>query len=241
MNKMKPWIAAAALAPVMAMTLALPGQASPAHGSDEGRISVTGEATVHATPDLASVSLGVTTRADTAAEALSANNTALAKVVEQMKAAGIEPRDLQTSNLSIDPVWTSFEANTQPQISGYSASNMLTVTVRNLDNLGAVLDRAVSDGANTLNGLTFGLSDSASALNEARQLAVKDALARAKLLTDAAGANLGPIVLIQESPSYQVPQPMVRKMAVQADAGVPVERGQMGISAQVTMTWKLAE
>lgn len=239
MYNVKPWITGAALAPIMALSLALPGQAQDA--GEPGRISVTGEATVHATPDIASVSLGVTTQAATAAEALSANTAALAKVVEQLKATGIEPRDLQTSNLSVDPVWSNSDANPQPQISGYSASNMLTVTVRDLDKLGAVLDRAVSDGANTLNGLSFGLSDSAKAMDEARQLAVKDALARAKLLTDAAGAQLGPIVLIQESPSYQVPQPMARASFMKADAAVPVERGQMGISAQVTMTWRLAE
>lgn len=239
MYNVKPWITGAALAPVLALGLALPGLA--AGTAEPGRISVTGEATVHATPDIASVSLGVTTQAATAAEALSANTAALARVVDQLKATGIEPRDLQTSNLSVDPVWSSSDGNSQPQISGYSASNMLTVTVRDLDRLGAVLDRAVSDGANTLNGLSFGLSESARAMDEARQLAVKDALARAKLLTEAAGATLGPIVLIQESPAYQVPQPMARAGFMKADAAVPVERGQMGISAQVTMTWQLAE
>lgn len=232
MYALKPWM----LAPVLAVGLALPGYAN-----EDGRITVTGEATVHAVPDIASVSLGVATQAKTAAAALKANNEALAVVVERLKSAGIEGRDLQTSNLTVDPIWTNYDSAAPRQITGYAASNMLTVTVRDLDRLGEVLDRAVSDGANTLNGLTFGLSDSAAAKDEARKLAVQDAVARARLLTEAAGTRLGSIVSIEERPAYQVPGPVFREASLKADAAVPVERGEMGIASQVTLTWKLAD
>ena len=127
-------------------------------------VTVTGEGTVQASPDLATLSIGVTTQGDTAASALGSNSAALAKVMDRLRAAGIEDRDLQTSGLSLNPNWTSDESGNS-RISGYVASNQLTVRVRALPMLGAVLDAAVADGANTLNGLTFGLADPKPALS----------------------------------------------------------------------------
>lgn len=222
---------AAALATLMALPLAAPAFA------DEARITVTGEATVQAVPDIATISLGVTTEGATAAEALSANTTALAAVIARLVAAGVADRDIQTSNLSINPNWASYESGSAQRITGYTAQNMVTVTVRALDGLGAVLDQAVADGANTLNGLTFGLADPKPVLDEARRLAVADAIDRAKLLTGAAGVTLGEIVSISEVQGYQSPMPVLRSMA--KDSAVPVAQGEVGLSAQVSMTWDI--
>ena len=161
-------------------------------------LTVTGEGRVAQAPDMASVSLGVTTEGKTAAEALAANSTALAAVMARLTQAGIAPGDLQTSGLSLNPNWQNDSSTGGSRISGYIASNMLTVRVRALDGLGNVLDAAVKDGANTLNGVNFGLADPSPVEAEARKRAVADAKARAAVLAEAAGVTLGPIVTITE-------------------------------------------
>ncbi|MFT4150527.1 MAG: SIMPL domain-containing protein [Paracoccaceae bacterium] len=218
---------------ILAVALAGPAAA------DDARITVTGEGTVQAVPDIATISLGVTTQDASAAGALAANTTALAAVLDRMKAAGIEGRDIQTSNLSVSPNWSNYDSSTPQKITGYTATNMVTVTVRDLGKLGAVLDKAVTDGANTLNGLSFGLADMKPALDEARKRAVADALDRARLLTGAAGVGLGQIVSISENGGYSPPVPMFRAEA-KMDA-VPVAQGEMGISASVTLVFDLKQ
>jgi uncharacterized protein YggE len=204
-----------------------------------GTISVTGEGHVTVVPDLASVSLGVMTIGATAGEALAANSAALAGVMERLTAAGIEARDIQTSNLSLNPNYMASDSMSAPRIQNYTASNMVTVVVRKLDMTGAVLDAAVKDGANTLNGLSFGLADERPLQDQARVLAVADAKARASLLAEAAGVTLGPILSITEGGSYQPPQPMFRMAA--ESAAPPVSGGTLDISASVTMVWTLAQ
>lgn len=207
---------------------------------DGGRITVTGEGQVSGAPDMATVSLGVTTQAKTAAEAMAANSVQLGLVLERLRGAGIEERDLQTSGLSLNPDWQQPEGETQPRIVGYVASNMLTVRVRAIDTLGAVLDKAVVDGANTFNGVSFGLSDPKPALDEARKAAVADAMARAKLLTEAAGLKLGPVISITEGGNPGGPMPMFRMDAAAAPA-VPVAAGEVATTASVTIVFSLAD
>lgn len=202
-------------------------------------ITVTGEATVQATPDMAMISLGVTTQGATGAEAMKANNDALAKVIERLKAAGIENKDLQTQNLSLNPNWTSYDSSQPQTITGYTAANMLSVRVRDLAKLGGVLDAAVGDGANTLNGLTFDLLQPRPAQDEARKSAAKDARARADLLAEAAGVKLGRVLSISESQGYGGPMPAAYD--AKAEAAVPVQAGQVGMSAQVTITYEIAQ
>jgi uncharacterized protein len=207
--------------------------------AEAGQITVTGNASVQAAPDMASVSLGVTTTGTTAAEALTANSAALQAVLDRLAAAGIEAKDIQTSNLSVNPNYQSYDGSSPQVIQNYSASNMLTVTVRKLDTTGAVLDAAVKDGANTLNGLTFGLSDPRPNEDAARKAAVADAMARAKLLAEAAGAHLGTIVSISEGGVYAPPLPMAT-MKMDAAPAVPLASGTLDIQAAVTMVFELA-
>jgi uncharacterized protein YggE len=214
--------------------------AVPVAAHEAGRITVTGEGRVDAAPDMATVSLGVVTEAATAAEAMAANAIQLSAVLEQLKAGGIEDRDIQTSGLSLNPNWTQPEGEAAPRITGYQASNMLTVRVRQLDQLGAVLDRTIKDGANSFNGLSFGLADPEPAMNEARKRAVADAQARARLLTQAAGLTLGPVVSISEGGGFGGPQPMYR-MDAAAASPVPVASGEVSTVASVTMVFELVE
>ncbi|MCE6950380.1 SIMPL domain-containing protein [Cereibacter sphaeroides] len=204
------------------------------------RITVTGEGTVAARPDMATISLGVTSEAATAAEAMARNTENLGRVLDRLRGAGIEDRDLQTSGLSLNPNWTQSEDGAAPRITGYIASNMLTVRVRALDRLGAVLDQAVQDGANTLNGVSFGLADPEPALDEARKRAVARAQARARLLTEAAGVTLGPLVEISEGGgAFPPPMPMYREAAMAAP--VPMAEGEIETSAQVTLVYELKQ
>ncbi|HMS96823.1 MAG TPA: SIMPL domain-containing protein [Tabrizicola sp.] len=218
-------LSAAFAMPVLADTATVPS------------VYATGTGTVEVSPDIATLSVGVTTQGDTAAAALAANSEAIAAVMARLTATGIEGRDMQTSNLYLNPNWAGYDTGT-PVISGYVASNMLTITVRDLETLGAVLDSAVSDGANTLNGVTFGLADPAPVLDEARKEAVSDARARAELLATAAGMKLGKILSITESSAGSMPYPMYDAAA---SAPVPVAGGELGLSASVTIQYEISE
>lgn len=209
--------------------------------SNPATITVTGEGVVTAAPDLATVSLGVTTQGATAAEAMAANSASLTAVLERVKAAGVEDRDIQTSTLNLNPNWSNSDGSSMPVIQGYVATNTLSIRVRDLGKLGPILDAAIADGANTLNGVSFGLAEPDPAMDDARRAAVAEARARAELLTGAAGVGLGRIVSISESGGYAPPMPMYRMEAAMADAPVPVAGGEVGVTAQVTITWEIAQ
>jgi uncharacterized protein len=113
------------------------------------------------------------------------------------------------------------------------------VRVRALDTTGAILDAAVADGANTLNGMTFGLADPEPAYNEARKEAVADARAKAELLAMAAGVKLGPVMSISDAGAMTDPAPMYRDAV--AASPVPVQGGELGLIANVAVTWQIAE
>lgn len=201
-------------------------------------ITVAGTGTVEAAPDMATLMIGVTTQGATAAEALAENSKATDAVIARLTASGVEARDMQTSNLSINPNWTGYDSST-PTIAGYVASNMLTVRVRKLDTTGAILDAAVADGANTLNGMTFGLADPEPAYDEARKEAVADARDKAELLALAAGVKLGQVVSISDGGAMTDPAPMYRDAVLASP--VPVVGGELGLVATVSVTWEIAE
>lgn len=202
-----------------------------------GTLTVTGSATVQALPDQAILSLGVTTIGASAAAAMAANNDAISAVIARLIAAKVADRDMQTTGLSLYPNWGMNAAGTAQEVQGYTASTMLTVRIAALETAGTVLDAAITDGANTLNGLTFGLTDPRPLEDEARKAAVADARARAKILAEAAGEDLGPILSITEGGGGQQPMPMLYKAA--ADSAVPLAAGEVGVSADVTIVWQL--
>ena len=223
-----------ALATAMALALAPTARAE----APVPQISVSGEGVVQSAPDMATISLGVTTQGITAAEAMAANSAEVAKVLANLTAAGIEGRDIQTTGLSLNPVWSNYDSGASQKIDSYSAVNSVTVRVRALDALGGVLDAAVKDGANTLNGLTFGMADPAPALDEARKRAVADAARKAMILAGAAGVKLGRIINITEAGGYATPAPMFRAEASMKDA-VPVAGGEVALSVSVTILYAI--
>lgn len=202
-------------------------------------ITVNGEGEVSARPDMATVTLGVETLGDSANAALAENTAATAKMLETLKAAGIAAKDMQTSDLTLGPRWEQPQQG-QPKVVGFVAANNVTVTVRDLNKLGSVLDTVVRNGANTFQGLRFGLSDPKPNADAARKAAVADAIARAHLYAEAAGVALGPVQSLTESFTGQQPRPMMR-MSADSGAGVPLAEGEVSVNANVTMVFRLGQ
>jgi len=200
-------------------------------------VTVTGEGVVAATPDMATISLGVQHVADTPEIAMMQTAQASQAVVSRLKMMGIAEADMQTSNLSLHQV-ENYDRNNQPRIEGYRASNSLRVQVRDLDQLGSVLTAVLQDGANNFGGVSFGLSEPRPAQDQARQAAMKDALAKAALYAESAGVELGNVVSISEAGSHDAPMPMMRmEMAVGSD--MAVEAGELSLNQQVTVVLEL--
>jgi hypothetical protein len=220
-------------------SLALPAYA--------GTITIEGRGEVMAAPDMAQINSGVTSQGATAREALDANTAAMAELIAALKASGIEARDIQTSGFSVNPnyVYTDErDANgytLPPKINGYQVSNTVTVTVRQLDALGSILDKSVTVGANTVNGVSFSVADPSGLYDEARKAAFADAREKAELYATAAGGRLDQIESISETQGYNQPQP-VAMYSMRADAAaapVPVEAGEMAFAINVVVQWEL--
>ena len=210
-----------------------------------GSITIEGHGEAIATPDIAQISSGVMSQAATAPEALEANTAAMTKLIAELKAAGIESRDIQTSNFSVSPSYVysdDRDANgytLPPKINGYQVSNAVNVTVRKLDELGTILDKSVAIGANTVNGVTFGVADQSALYDEARKAAFADSLAKAELYATAVGGTLGEIISIKEAQGPNVPQPVAMSAMRDEAAKVPVEAGELAISINVSVGWTL--
>lgn len=211
-----------------------------------GEIAIEGRGEVRAAPDMAMINSGVTTQGATAREALDANTAAMSELVAALKEAGIEARDIQTSGFSVNPNYVYSDARDDmgytlpPKINGYQVANSVTVAVRDLEELGTILDKAVTVGANTINGVTFSVADPSELYNEARKAAFEDARKKAELYAELAGATLGDIELISESQGFESPQPfpMYARAEAAADA-VPVEAGEMSFAINVNVKWDL--
>ncbi len=234
------------------MLASLVAFAHPAWASDEDKtatMKLSGYGEVTATPDMAMVTSGVVSQADTARDALTANTKAMTALIDQIKKAGIEPRDIQTSGFSISPRYAQKRIpngrdwEEERKIIGYQVNNGVTVRVRDLKGLGALLDAMVSEGANRIGGINFIVSDANKRLDEARVAAVEDVRAKAELYAKAAGVKLGRILSISENSGGMRPQPMLMtrsKMMAEA-APVPVEAGEETLSSEVTITWELEQ
>lgn len=208
-------------------------------------IAVSGHGEIKAAPDTAIVDLGVFSQGPNAKAALEQNTKNMAALMEVLKAAGIEAKDIQTSNFNVGPRYDN-TGKQPPKVVGYDVNNSVSVTVRKLDGLGALLDQAVSSGSNQINGLNFTVDDPQKLQDEARTEAVKDAKRKADLMAAAAGAKVGSVVVIKDGGAPQ-PVPMARGMSpMMADAmvakaaPVPVAQGQMLISSDVSVVWELS-
>jgi uncharacterized protein YggE len=202
-------------------------------------ISATGEVT--RVPDLAVINAGVVTRSTTAGGAIQQAATRMARVREALRQAGIADRDIQTSNISLEPQYT-YANNQPPKLNGYSATNQLSIRFRDIENTGKILDALVAQGANQINGPNLTLDQPEAALDEARAKAVAAARARADLYARSLGMRVVRVVSVSESGgSYPVPPPMpmyARAEAAQA-ADSKIEAGEQKLQVNLAVTFEL--
>lgn len=243
----------ATLAAGSALAFAAPAVAQqsapiPAIEASHTLLTVTAQGSSTRTPDVASYSAGVTTQGATASEALTANSAQMKRVIAALKQAGIADRDIQTSNLNLNPVYSqpkrlpdgNFEDGPQ-RIVGYQATNSVSVRQRKIEEMGKVVDALVKAGANQVNGPNFMLDQPDAAMNEARTAAMKEARSRADLYARSAGLRVVRIVSISENSGYAPrPQMFVRKEAMDASSAPPVAAGELEMSADVTVQFELA-
>lgn len=202
-------------------------------------VSVTGEASISVPPDLAQIDSGVTTEAKTAREASEANNKAMAGVLQALKNAGLAEKDIQTSRLSLSPQSTPGRNPNAPfQITGYRASNRVTVTIRDITKVADTIDVLVGSGANEISGISFAVSKASKLLDDARAEAIADARRKAEIYAKAANVAIGAPVSISEE-TAPGPMPAYRKMAADMAASAPVAQGQETLRVSVSVSYEL--
>ena len=228
-----------ALCLVLATTLSC--QAADTNTPSPAVITVSGEGVVTAVPDMASVSVGVTTQAEDAAAAMADNNRAMASLFGALDKFGIAETDRQSSGFSVYPRYDQQpDGRGRREITSYVVSNTLTIRVRDIDRLGELLSAVVESGSNQLGSLSFGNSNEAELRDQARGLAVANARHKATLYAEAAGGKLGRVVSITEAGASQ-PGPMMRAgMSLQMEA-VPVAAGENEYRAVVNVVFEFVQ
>ncbi len=230
------------LTALAAASPAAAAERAPAIGNDRW-VEVTGEGSVSAAPDFARVTLGVTSTGKTAGEAMAANARAANALVSLIKSEGVAPVDIQTSEMSISPMFSqpSPGQQTSPTITGYSVSNNVAVTLHDIPRLGSLLDKAVTAGANSVYGVGFGHNDPSALLDKARPLAVADARRKAEIYANAGGARIGRLMVLTEEPGRPPPIAFSRAYAASAPALTPIEAGEDKLTVTVTARFELTQ
>lgn len=241
---MRAWLALAALAAIPgvwgATSAAMAATPDTLPDGTILNVSATGKTT--RVPDLATINAGVVTQAATAAGALSDNSQRMARVLAAIKNAGVESRDIATSTVRLNPQY-HYSDNQPPAISGYQATNTVTVKFHDIAKAGGILDALVAQGANQISGPNLSLAEPDAALDEARTDAVKTARARAELYAKAAGLSVSRILSINENGSNAgapPPRPMV--MYARADAAAPkteIEPGETDVTVTLSVRFLL--
>ncbi len=197
-------------------------------------IVVAGQGTVSARPDRAQLSFGVSSDAKSASAALRANAAEMTKVIAALKSQGIAAADLRTDLVSLSP---RYSQNGETVV-GYTATNSVTATVRNLAKIGAIIDAAVDAGANQVSGPNLVRSSAASLYRAALRGAIADARGKARTIAAASGLHIRRITDVSESSAAPSPTPLTAKAS--ADASTPVETGSTLVEATVTVTFAVA-
>ena len=201
-------------------------------------ITATGEVT--RVPDVAIISAGVVTRSTTATGAIQENADRMEKVRGALKRAGIADKDIQTSNISLNPEYR-YENNQPPQLTGYTATNQVSIRFRDIRNSGRILDALVTQGANQINGPNLTIDKPEGALDEARAKAATAGRARAELYARALGMRVVRLLSVSESGGYSSPPPMPTVMRAQmADsAQSKIDPGKQQLQVTLAMTFEL--
>ena len=193
-------------------------------------------------PDMATISLGVTTEASTAALALSDNAARMNQVMAALNAAGAPPKDIRTSGLNLNAQY-AYEQGQPPRLTGYRAADQVTVTVHDLTKVGAIADATVGAGANQVNGISFGLADPTAAANAAREEAVRALAAKAELYARATGYRVARLVSLSEGGGVEGYRPQPLTVTAQAriqNVPTTVAPGELTVRVDITGLYELA-
>ena len=241
LRRLRPFTLPLLLAPLLLVLAPAMAAAQSDSGDAGARLTLTAEGQVEAVPDMATITLGVAREGESAAEASAAMAEAADALLQALVGAGLAERDIRTSALTLAPRRAPRDsAGRAGEITGYEASTTVTVRLRALDRLGAVLDTAIGSGANRMQGLALGLSDPQPLMDEARRRAVAEAARRAALYAEAAGLTLGPLLMLSETGAAE-PRPFAARadMALAQSAAMPVAAGEITLTARVTVTYAL--
>ncbi len=219
---------------------ALAQDARPAFAPLDGTIlDISATGTTTRTPDLASIEAGVVTTAPTAAAAMSQNAERMRAVLAALRKAGVAERDIQTSAIALSPQYR-YVQNEAPVVTGYQASNQVTIRFRDVAKSGPVLDLLVQQGANNISGPTLTIDKPEAAMDEARRDAVTKAKARAALYAEAAGLHIDRILSISEGDAAPLPpRPIVMRRMVADKAESEVVPGEQQVNATITVRFLL--
>jgi uncharacterized protein YggE len=203
-------------------------------------ISVSGQGTVLAPPDLAHIDAGVVSDSRTAREASQANNAAMTKVLAALKATGIDDKDYQTSRVSLEAQYAPNRSGPTP-IVGYRASNRVTIKLHDVTKVAGVIDTLVAAGANDIGNVYFSVSQASKLLDDARERAVADARRKAEIYARAAGVGLGvPLSISEEGSGVPVFRARV-VAAAPAALPTPVAQGEETLSVNVNVIWAIKQ
>ena len=233
-----PLLAAATLSAPAAAAAQTTALVQPIAGT---RLDVAASGEVTRVPDIAVISTGVVTRAATATAAIQQNATRMERVRAALKRAGIEDKDIQTSSINLNPEYVYAERQ-PPRLTGYTASNQVSVRFRDIRKTGEILDALVAEGANQINGPSLTIDKPEQALDEARLKAIANGRARADLYARALGMRVTRLLSVSESGGYAVPPPMpmyARAEAMSADASTKIDPGEQKVQVSVAMSFEL--
>ena len=204
------------------------------------RLDVAASGSVNRVPDVAVISAGVTTRSATAGGAIRDAAARMARVRAELTKAGVADRDIQTSNISLNPDYI-YESNKPPRLNGYNASNQLSVRFRDIADSGRILDALVAAGANQINGPNLVVDKPEAALDEARAKAVAAGRARADLYARSLGMRVVRVVAVSESGANYAPPPMPMMMAREgsSQADTKIDPGEQKLEVNLAMTFEL--
>lgn len=207
-------------------------------------LSVNGSGQVTLVPDIARINIGVNSKADLVTTAVNKNNKQAQAITDALIKKGVDAKDIQTANFNVYPM-NSYDNMGNVTGIEYSVDNTLYITVRDLKALSEILDAAIVAGANQIYGISFDIEDRAAAQVQARDLALKDAEAKANDIAKTVGVTLGEIVSINVSNmSYVEPYPMYgmgggMAMDMAAEASVPVSAGQIVVTYDVSLVYRI--
>jgi len=208
-------------------------------------LSVTGNAEVQTAPDQAVVRLGVTQESPTAQEAQQKANSVAQSILASLRQLGIPPKDIQTSQLTLFPIYTGEGVEPmrreRPRIAGYRASNVVSVTVRKMEQVGPVVDAGLKAGSNQVEGITFGLEDDAAARQQALTQAAAEAQKKAEAIAKALGMRITGILEVSEGGVSLVPVMGRAEMMMAKDVATPVSPGEVIVNASLTVKYQIAK